>query len=274
MTLLFLSAVLLAAGVPPRAARPYVNPDSAQCAPSERQMDVMSVLEGQSVHPTFAAGEELHYSASFQKLHISVHVGGAEMRFFGRDTVRGRMAWKASFTVGGGLPGLSVHDTTTSWFDSLSFDSYRFVQNVHDPHYHANRDTQIFPDERTYRTKDGKVGPSVADPLDDVSLVYLVRTLPLAPGQCYVFRRYFKPDGNPVVVHVVRRDTLDVPAGRFVALLLRPQITTSRMFSKSGNARLWLSDDSARTLVQLETNMSFGSINLYLRHIGPEADRR
>src|SRR6185437_12218714 len=97
-----------------------------------------------------------------------------------------------------GFSGLSVHDTTTSWFDSLSFDSYRFVQNVHDPHYHANRDTQIFPDEHTYRTKDGKVGPSVADPLDDVSLVYLVRTLPLAPGQCYVFRRYFKPDGNPV----------------------------------------------------------------------------
>jgi hypothetical protein len=273
MTLLFLSAALLAAGSAHGATRARAGSDTAQCAPSERRMDVTSALEGQLVHPTFANGEELHYAASFEKLHVSIHVGGAEMRFVGRDTIRGHVAWKASFTIGGGFSGLSVHDTTMSWFDSLSFDSYRFVQNVHDPHYHANRDTQVFPEERSYRTKDGKVRPSVADPLDDVSLVYLVRTLPLEPGQCYVFRRYFQPEGNPVVVHVVRRDTVEVPAGRFVALLLRPQITTSRMFSKNGSARLWLSDDSARTVVRLETNLGFGSIDLYLRQIGPDPRR-
>ena len=120
-----------------------------------------------------------------------------------------------------------------TWFDSVTFNSMRFVQNVHDPGYHANRDTHIFPDDKTYRTKDGEIHPSVANPLDDMSLVYLVRTLPLEPGQCYVLSRYFKPESNPVVVHVVRRDTVEVPAGRFAAILLRPEIKTTGIFSQN-----------------------------------------
>jgi hypothetical protein len=112
------------------------------------------------------------------------------------------------------------------------------------------------------------IHPSVADPLDDMSLVYLVRTLPLEPGQCYVLSRYFKPESNPVVVHVVRRDTVNVPAGRFPAIMLRPEIKTKGMFSQDGHAELWLADDSARTVLQLKTSLKIGSISLRLRHVG------
>jgi len=190
------------------------------------------------------------------------------MRLAGRDTVRGHSTWKAMFIMDGGIPGAHVHDTTITWFDSVTFNSMRFVQRVHDPGYHADRDTHIFPEDKTFRTKDGEVHPSVADPLDDMSLVYLVRTLPLEPGQCYVLSRYFKPESNPVVVHVVRRDTVDVPAGRFPAIMLRPEIKTKGIFSKDGHAELWLADDSARTVLQLKTGLSFGSISLKLKHIG------
>jgi hypothetical protein len=83
-----------------------------------------------------------------------------------------------------------------------------------------------------------------------------------------VLSRYFKPESNPVVVHVVRRDTVDVPAGRFPAIMLRPEIKTKGIFSKDGHAELWLADDSARTVLQLKTGLSFGSISLKLKHIG------
>ena len=82
--------------------------------------------------------------------------------------------------------------------------------------------------------------------------------------------RQLEPEGNPVVVHVVRRDTVSVPAGRFAALLLRPEITTSGVFSKNGRAELWLADDSTRVVLQLKTKLGFGAISLYLRRIGPE----
>lgn len=244
--------------------RPRPAGDSLECAADERVVDLSTL--GDPARPSFANGEELHYSAYFGKLRV----GSGEMLFSGRDSVRDRLAWRASFRIDGGIIGAHVHDTTVTWFDSVTFSSLRFVQNLHDPGYRANRDTQIFPAEQTYRTKDGETHPSSADPLDDMSLVYLVRTLPLAPGQCYVLRRYFKPDANPVVIHVVRRDTVDVPAGRFPAILLRPEIKTSGIFSQNGHAELWLADDASRTVLQLRTSLKFGSIRLQLRHVGHE----
>src|SRR4029077_1809571 len=108
--------------------------------------------------------------------------------------------------------------------------------------------------------------PSVPGPLDDVSLVYFVRTLPLEPGQCYELHRYFRPAGNPVVIHVLRRERIKVSAGTFNAIVVRPEITTSGIFSQHGRAELWLSDDSARVVLQLKPQLPFGSINLYLKH--------
>jgi uncharacterized protein DUF3108 len=235
--------------------------DSLRCAPGERRIEITAAADPR---PGYASNEQLQYSAYYGKLRV----GSGEMRLVGRDTVRGRSAWRAMFIIDGGIPGAHLHDTTITWFDSVTFNSMRFVQNVHDPGYHANRDTHIFPEDRTYRTKDGEIHPSVPDPLDDMSLVYLVRTLPLEPGQCYVLSRYFKPESNPVVVHVVRRDTVDVPAGRFPAILLRPEIKTNGIFSQNGHAELWLADDSARTVLQLKTSLKFGSISLKLRRIG------
>lgn len=240
--------------------------DSLKCAPGERRIE-MSATNPEGRRPTFADGEQFQYSATYGG-RIRVPAGGAEMRLVGRDTVRGRVVWKAMFIVDGGIPGARFHDTTASWFDSATFNSLRFMQHLHDPHYSASRDTQILPEERTYRTNNGEVHASLSDPLDDVSFVYLVRTLPLEPGQCYVLNRYFKPESNPVVVHVIRRDTVNVPAGRFPAVLLRPEIKTKGMFSRDGHAELWLADDSTRTVLQLKTGLAIGSINLRLRHVG------
>ncbi|HEY2163124.1 MAG TPA: DUF3108 domain-containing protein [Gemmatimonadaceae bacterium] len=261
MLLPLLSAVLVAFSSTNAGAIRAASEDSLRCAPGERRIEIAA---GADRRPGYPSDEQLVYSAYYGKLRV----GTGEMRLAGRDTVRGLSAWKAMFIIDGGIPGARLHDTTVTWFDSVTFNSMRFVQNVHDPGYHADRDTHIFPDDKTYRTKDGEIHPSVADPLDDMSLVYLVRTLPLEPGQCYVLSRYFKPESNPVVVHVVRRDTVEVPAGRFPAILLRPEIKTTGIFSQNGHAELWLADDSARTVLQLRTSLKFGSISLRLRHVG------
>jgi hypothetical protein len=216
----------------------------------------------------FAINEDLQYSVSFGKLHV----GSGEMRIVGMDTVRGRQTLKAVLSISGSVLFLHVHDTTMSWFDTSTFHSLRFVQSLHEPHYHAYRDFQIFPERELLRDRDGRERPSVADPLDDVSFVYYVRTLPLEPGQCYEFRRYFERAGNPVVIHVERRDTVSVPAGTFRAIVIRPEVTTSHVFSK-GRAELWLSDDSQRLLLQMKSSLPFGSINLYLKSVGHSAPR-
>jgi hypothetical protein len=252
-------------GVPPIAG------DSAGCAPNETYVSVPAATVAPSPLP-FAVGERLRYNVSFGV----IHVGTGEMWLAARDTTRGVATWRALFATSGGYFKLSAHDTSTSWFDSVSFESHRFVEHLHDPGYHANRDTRIYPDRRVYKKNDEPEEPSVAGPLDNVSLVYFVRTLPLEPHQCNVFHRYFKPDGNPIVIHVLRREEIKVPAGKFKAIVVRPEITTSGIFSKGGRAELWFSDDSARIVLQLKSRvpkLPLGSLSLYLTRIESDPSR-
>jgi hypothetical protein len=95
-----------------------------------------------------------------------------------------------------------------------------------------------------------------------------VRTLPLEVGATYELPRYFKPEGNPVRIRVLRRDTVTVPAGRFATVVLQPTFQTRGIFSQNGKAEVWLSDDARRVMVQLKSKLSFGSLNLYLRNVG------
>jgi hypothetical protein len=46
-------------------------------------------------------------------------------------------------------------------------------------------------------------------------------------------------------------------------------IKTTGIFSEGGRAELWVSDDERRLVVQLKSQLTFGSINLYLRSYEP-----
>lgn len=237
--------------------------DSAHCDDGERRMNVADLAP--LSHMPFRDGEQLEYSVSY-----TIARGSGTMRVVA-DTLRGSRVWRASLNIDGGLPFLSVHDTNTSWFEQSSFNSLRFLQQQHEPRHHAVRDFHIFPERRLFQPIKGPEQETVADPMDEVAIVYYVRTLPLEPGQCYELHRYFKPGSNPVVVHVERRERITVPAGTFDAIVVRPEIVTSGIFSENGRAELWLSDDPAHLVLQLKTHLPFGSINLYLKHVSGTA---
>ncbi|MEO7086300.1 MAG: DUF3108 domain-containing protein [Gemmatimonadaceae bacterium] len=273
------SFILLTAGAGalamPTAPRDNIHAavaDSSRCSPNETLVSPQLPSATATTRHPFTIGEHLHYNVKFGIMPV----GSGVMWLTARDTTRGIGTWRAMFATSGGFGKLSAHDTSTSWFDSVSFTSYRFVEHVHDPGYHALRDTQIYPERMIYRKNDESEEPSVSGPMDEVSLVYFVRTLPLEPHECYVLNRYFKPDGNPVVIHVLRREEIKVPAGKFKAIVVRPEITTSGMFSKGGKAELWLSDDSARVVLQLRSKvpkLPFGSLSLFLTRVESEPPR-
>jgi len=111
---------------------------------------------------------------------------------------------------------------------------------------------------------------ATALPLDDVSFMYFVRSIPLEVGQTYTYSRYFKKDGNPVLLEVVRRDVREVPAGTFNTIVVRPTINTSGLFDEGGDAELHFTDDENRYLVYMRIGMPVvGSITLHLEKIVP-----
>lgn len=191
------------------------------------------------------------------------------MLLAGIDTVRGHIAWRAVFTISGGTLFYHVRDSTVSWFDTATLSSLRFVQHIREGRYHADRDYQIYPERATYARFDQPEVPSVREPLDDASFLYFLRSIPLEVGRTYKFDRYFQPEGNPIIIQVLRRERVRVPAGTFNAIVVQPHITTSGMFSEKGHAEVWLADDSTHMMLMLKSGLSFGSLNLYLTSYSP-----
>jgi hypothetical protein len=72
-----------------------------------------------------------------------------------------------------------------------------------------------------------------------------------------------------VQLNVLRREKVKVPAGTFSAVVVRPIFQSKGIFGQNGRAEVWLTDDSRRYMVRLETSLAFGSISLQLRELQP-----
>ena len=214
----------------------------------------------------FDKGEKLTFDVRFG----GIKVGTGRMEVMGMTDVRGREAWHTRFTVKGGIPLYKVNDRLESWIDTRTFESLRFVQDLQEGRRDKERFYEIYPERSTYSEK-GEVehAPSVEDPLDDAAFMYFVRTIPLEVGKTYSFNRYFRPDRNPVQIRVLRKERVKVPAGTYETIVIQPVIKSKGIFSEKGHAEMWLTDDPRRILVQMKTDLSIGSLNLYLRGYVP-----
>jgi hypothetical protein len=221
------------------------------------------VLQAPARPRPFAVGEKLTYNAKINFLHV----GSATMTVVGIEEIRGRPAFHTSFRVKGRMLFFSVNDQYESWFDTTTFASLRYRQNIDEGSYEAKRSYEMFPERQTYTENDGPEQPGVAQPLDDGSFIYFVRTLALDTGQTHEFHRYFKPDRNPVRLTVLRKERIRVPAGEFDAVVVRPSIKTKGIFSESSNAEIWFSDDDLRLMLRMRSGLPFGTLQLELKDI-------
>jgi hypothetical protein len=211
----------------------------------------------------FEVGERLAYDVKFGALRV----GSGYMEVKDVTDIRGRPAYHTVFTVRGGTFFYKVNDRYESWFDTRNLASLRYHQDIDEGSYERERRFEIFPDRGVYTENEGKEKTSVDLPLDDGSFLYFIRTIPLEVGATYEFNRYFRPDRNPVTIRVLRRERVKVPAGTFDAVVIQPIIKSKGIFSEGGRAEIWISDDDRRMILQLKSNLKFGSLNLYLRSV-------
>jgi len=209
----------------------------------------------------FRVGERLSYEVRFGP----VRVGTATMEVRGIEQVRGQRAYHAAFEVRGGNRLYAVNDHYESWFSASTLASLRYAQNIDQGSYERLRRFEIFPEKRVFREEGKAEEPSVAEPLDDASFLYFLRTVPLEVGRTYTFDRYFRPDRNPVTVRVLRRERVRVPAGEFDAVVVQPVIKTKGIFSEGGRAEVWFAADSTRRILQIRSRLKFGTLSLHLR---------
>ncbi|WP_420128300.1 DUF3108 domain-containing protein [Longimicrobium sp.] len=218
----------------------------------------------------FAPGEHAEYQVKLGP----VTAGSATLSVTGVETLQGQQTLHTRMTLRGGTPFYRIDDRYESWIDTDGLFSRRFHQNLREGGYRRNRTYDFNPERRTFRRENGETGTlPTGEPLDDLSFLYFARTLPLEVGATYRLPRYFKADGNPVILQVLRRETIRVPAGQFRAIVVRPIIRTDGLFSEQGRAEVYFSDDQYRIPVFIRTDASKlpATITMRLRSFRPGA---
>ena len=216
---------------------------------------------------SFNIGETLLYEAKFG----FVTLGSGLMHVAGVDTIRGVPSMHTVFVLRGGGYIYRLHDRMDSWFGIDDFASRRFVQDFHEGSNHRYTSWEIFPDSGYYREEGiDSLVPTSPNPLDDFAFFYFVRTVDLEVGETYEYNNYFRPDRNPVVLEVLERDTLDLPAGRFPCIVVHPVIQGRGILAEGKEARMWITEDERRLVAQLKVKFSFATITLRLKEIPDE----
>ena len=213
----------------------------------------------------YAVGEELTYKASLG----GISAGTARMRVDGIEVIRGRPAYHVVFSVDGGIPFFRVHDRYESWIDVETLASLRHRQQISEGHYKRTTMYEIYPERAEYQKEGDSVRASVANPLDDGSFIYAVRTAGIQAGETRRDDRYFRPDKNPVVLTGLRQETVKVDAGTYATTVVRPTIRTSGIFSDDGQAQVWFTNDANRYPVQVKAKFSKFTLTLELKSVTP-----
>ena len=201
----------------------------------------------------YGIGEKLVYSVSVKNLKT---VGKGTMQVAGPVDVRGTATYLLRFDFRAGLGPIRAVDRTESWIDPDRLTSLRFAKHERHPLSSSDQRVELFPSERRWTAANGETGESLSDaPLDELSFMYFLRTVPLLADSTYRFDRHFESGRNPTTVRVVRRETVTTKAGRFETVLVEMRVRDAKHYKGDGVIRIHLTDDLLRLPVRIESAM-------------------
>jgi len=127
--------------------------------------------------------------------------------------------------------------------------------------------------DRQWASAGGEGGAiPTAAPLDELSFLFFIRTLPLEAGATYDLNRHFDTRRNPVQVRVLGRQRTTVPAGEFQTVAVEMRVHDPARYKERKQAviRLYLTDDERRIPVRIESSMPYvGSVTMALQSASP-----
>ena len=164
------------------------------------------------------------------------------------------------------------------------FGSPRFFRNKISEGKHRRLKETIFDQQKlkveskdllnkTQHTDD--ISATTYDPL---SIVYYVRTLDLVPGRSLFVDIYDWKKLWNTEVKVLRREEIETPVGRFKTIVVQPLMKADGFFARTGDVKVWLTDDALKIPVMVSTKVKIGKIKAvlsggsYWPHAGAKAE--
>jgi hypothetical protein len=234
-------------------------------------MQAAAPLPARRVLP-FAPGEVLVFRAKSPRFG---EFARATMRVEGPIVMRGTDVYRLVFELRGKVLLFGVSDLTRSWLDPERMTSLRYSKEEHSPLGTREESVDLAPAEGRWTDAKGKGGElATATPLDELSYLYYIRTLPLADDGVYTADLHYDVARNPVTIAVVGRERITVPAGEFDTIIVEMRVNDRGRFGGEGTVRLNLTTDAAHVPVRIESSMPVaGKVTLELSaNMGGESD--
>ncbi|MBU5638288.1 DUF3108 domain-containing protein [Geomonas sp. Red69] len=112
--------------------------------------------------------------------------------------------------------------------------------------------------------KTQRVDDISATTYDPLSIVYYVRTLDLVPGRSLFVDIYDCKKLWNTEVKVLKREEIDTPVGHFKTIVVQPLMKADGFFARTGEVKVWLTDDALKIPVMVSTKVKIGKIKAVL----------
>jgi hypothetical protein len=232
---------------------------------------VASPVRAQVAQLPFAAGEQLRYRVSAGKLGT---IGEGVMSVDGPVDVRGTATLVLRSEVHARVGLIKTTERSESWIDPTRMAALRYRKRTRGMFARGGEErVEVFPDEQRWEGRHGKVGQSpTSAPLDELSFIYYLRTLPLGSDTVDRIERHYNRDRNPIAVRVIGRDTTQTRAGTFPTIVVEMRVKDPQRYGGEGLIVIHLSDDVHRYPVRIESSVPvLGATVLTLEVVTPAA---
>lgn len=215
----------------------------------------------------FQKGEELDYRIHYGFIDAAtatIKIENNDKNINGREAMHvvGTGESKGAFNL-----FFKVRDRYETYIDEKSLCPLMFVRRVDEGGYKINQD-MVFDQEYHVVNSNGKSYYNMPAYVQDMlSSFYYARTLNYAdekPGKldsvvCFVDDQVWS-----LKIKFVGYETLKSDVGKIRCMVFEPIVQTGRIFKKSEDLKVWISDDKNHIPLRAQASILFGSIKMDL----------
>lgn len=214
----------------------------------------------------YGYGEKLEYKVGYKFITAGYgyfHIQPKPVYRYGRECYDVRFEVKS-------LESLEwvykVQDRYRTVLDASGIFPWEFEQNIREGKY--KRDSKAEFDQYNNLAKvKGKTYKTPEYVHDIVSAFYYVRTMDLRNmknGSVFYMKHFFDDTTNSLGVKVIKRETIEVEAGKFKCIVIEPLVVQGGLFKNEGNIFIWVTDDERKLPVKVATKILIGYVGAEL----------
>jgi hypothetical protein len=238
--------------------------DSVVTKPAKAQTPIDSSWWSRNIsNKAFGVGERLEFSVKYG----AIAAGNAVMEIPETAIIDSRNCYRIVSTANSNdfvSVFYKVRDSVQTYLDVPGLFPRMFTKQLREGKYKNDKLTLF--DQRHHLAITGKDSiPTFAFVQDPLSSLYYIRTQELIPGKDVMIDSHTDRKNYPIKIRVLKRERIEVPAGKFDCIVIEPVMRSEGIFKAKGNIKIWLTDDQYKMPVMMKSEVYFlGSINAQL----------